>query len=269
MLNLANDVTPKPNELKNIKSRVGDGKVRRELEDIINVYAVLDANKVQLPRFLAADSDRVPTFKDIDVCKFSATLMDIVDKIDVLSCSMKKITDRTTSQSTAQVSTTAPSCVLLPDPEQSGGLGLDESVNINKGWSVIVNGRPVSADLVPSFASRVLSSQPIPIKPVGRKIVGARSDSSTKIAATPAASKFWHIFVGRVDKDTEELAIKEFLEGNGIIVAEVRKLKATKDWQANSSAFRVSVAFSCKDSVMSSDLWPENVVVRDWFFKPK
>jgi hypothetical protein len=43
--------------------------------------------------------------------------------------------------------------------------------------------------------------------------------------------------------------------------------KPTEDWQLNSAAFRISVAYENKDSVMDPNLWPVNVVVRDLYFK--
>ena len=77
------------------------------------------------------------------------------------------------------------------------------------------------------------------------------------------------MFIGRLNKDTVEDDIKSFLTDNGLSVLEVRKLKPTQEWQEKSAAFRVSVALSCKEAVMNADMWPGNVEVRDWVFKPK
>ena len=66
---------------------------------------------------------------------------------------------------------------------------------------------------------------------------------------------------------TEEADLKNFEEECGIAVTSVQKLKPREKWQERTSAFRVIIALSCKDSVMDPNLWPESVEVRDWLFK--
>jgi len=102
-------------------------------------------------------------------------------------------------------------------------------------------------------------------------IVGSKSTVGKIVAseASVAFNKSWHVFVGKLGKDVDEERLKDHLQDNGITVTEIRKLKATQPWQEKSSAFRVSVALACQDDIMNPDVWPENVKVRDWFFKPK
>ena len=124
-------------------------------------------------------------------------------------------------------------------------------------WSTIVNGRAV-----PGSSATVKMNREAPAR---RKIVGVRNPEGTKI--TSSAKGVWHLFVGRLSRDTQEDALKEYLESNGIIISEIRRLKPNQDWQEKVSAFRVSIALKCKDIVMDADLWPDNVEVRDWVFK--
>ena len=100
-----------------------------------------------------------------------------------------------------------------------------------------------------------------------RKIVGVRKPEGSKIVASTKG--VWHLFVGRLAKDTNEDELRDYLETNGISVSEVRKLKPNQEWQEKVSAFRLSISHKCKDTVMDADLWPDNVEVRDWVFKPK
>ena len=100
-----------------------------------------------------------------------------------------------------------------------------------------------------------------------RRIIGASKTSSAKVASASVGQ--WHVFIGRVNKDTDVNSIKEFLEENGISVLEVKKLTAKQTWQEKSAAFHVSVALRFKDAIMNADIWPDNVEVRDWYFKPK
>jgi len=103
-----------------------------------------------------------------------------------------------------------------------------------------------------------------------RKVVGTRRVSTSTSKLMPSTDKkLWHIYIGKLSKETSDEDIKSYLEENDIKVSEVRKLKATQEWQEKSSAFRVSIDLSCKDSVMEDKLWPSDVDVRDWYFKPR
>jgi hypothetical protein len=126
-------------------------------------------------------------------------------------------------------------------------------------WSLVgANGKAV----------KPLSPLP-PSRPPLKKIVGVKSSASKLTASGTAATRAAHFFIGKLDKDTTTDEIKEFLIDIGAEVIEVRKLKATEEWQKRSSAFRVMVEHKCKDMILCPDLWPEHVEIREWFFKPK
>ena len=95
-------------------------------------------------------------------------------------------------------------------------------------------------------------------------------------AAVPAglkssrgSSSSWHVFIGKLEPDTTEQDVKDHLINNGITVLNVVKLKPVQKWQEKSSAFKISVVDLHKCDIMKADLWPENVEVRDWVFKPR
>jgi hypothetical protein len=73
----ADKCSPKIDELVNIKPRVGDGKSRRSMEDIVNIYSYLDVKKIKLPQVLAADCSRIPTLRDFDIGKLSNKIDDM------------------------------------------------------------------------------------------------------------------------------------------------------------------------------------------------
>jgi len=133
-------------------------------------------------------------------------------------------------------------------------------------WMTMVKGRAASCMDHALGASRIPPPPPPPVD-TRRKIVGARKSDGAKITSSTAGQ--WHIFIGRLGKDTQESDIKEFLEENNVTVKSIFKLKAAQPWQETSAAFRVSVTLDCKDSIMNADLWPDNVEVRDWVFKQK
>src|SRR2546425_4854287 len=77
IVEFAENCTPKVDELKNIKPRVGDGRNRRIIEDIFNIYAALDVKKVKLPQIVAADTNRIPSIREIDFGKISAKIIEV------------------------------------------------------------------------------------------------------------------------------------------------------------------------------------------------
>ena len=88
LTNVADKSKIKIDEIKKIKSHTGDGKLRRDIEDICVLYAGL-VNKDVLPLFLASDTDRIPCFDSADVKK-SLDVMSgkLSDKMDEISSSV-------------------------------------------------------------------------------------------------------------------------------------------------------------------------------------
>ena len=153
---------------------------------------------------------------------------------------------------------------VLPSASVAHGSGDQNSIPVGSdggAWTVVRNNGSKSP--LTSAAAVGLSSKDQP----RRRIIGSNKVTGAKISSASVGQ--WHVFIGRVDKNTDEDAIKDFLEFNNISVLEVRKLKAMQPWQEKSSAFHVSVSLKCKDDIMNADLWPDNVEVRDWVFKPK
>ena len=102
-----------------------------------------------------------------------------------------------------------------------------------------------------------------------RKIIGCSSSTSLRIKLSRTKPSSWHIFIGKLEPETTEQDIKDHLLGNGITVSSIVKLKAVQKWHEKSAAFKISVEEQFKDNIMSADLWPENVEIRDWVFKPR
>ena len=91
LLELADKLNPRADELKKIKPRVGDGKIRHGTADILQVYAVLDARNAHMPRFLAADTMCIPTFKDIKLTAVNASITDILTKDNEINSTSNKL----------------------------------------------------------------------------------------------------------------------------------------------------------------------------------
>ncbi len=301
-------ITPKADELKKIKPRVGDGKLRRDVDDVLAIFTIMDNRKVVMPRFLAADTSRIPSFREIDLYKISAHVVGLETKMSEVNAKMdaqaasiaalmQQSTSAASSSPTADIATKVSEISAKIDSQAAAITSL--SLQASEKTSAPPSGAPISTEsssacrttvdlpLAPGNAwftvmpggRAVLSSAvpaesrpPPPAQPERRRVFGtmATAASSSKITASrSSADKTWTVYIGRLNKDTGEDDLKEHLEDMDIKVAEIRKLKATQPWQAKSSAFCVTIAHKCKDAIMSADLWPDNVEVRDWFYKPK
>ena len=260
LLEAADSITPKPDEFKKIKTnRVGNEKLRRDLDDLLLLYSVMDARKQDMPRFLAENVDRIPSFRDFEVSKLTISLSDITEKVDNLRDAVKKVSETSLSTIATQaamlaslneVSSGATSSTSGNEDSSTDGVTPSTSgAVVATGWNTIVRGRAIPEDRLrdPKPAiSNVAQNR--------RKIVGSRTGPDAKISASTTLSsenKSWHLFIGRLHQDTTEEILKVHLTENGIIVNGIKKINATKDWQRNSAAFRVSVGFNDKDSVMT------------------
>jgi hypothetical protein len=286
----------KIDELKQIKSRIGDGKKMREVEDIYTVYSALRNrdDRPTISHFYAADISRILTKQAFDLSNVHVSLQEIKlsfnDKLNELSDNLTQeitklktqieksteITDRssTTRQPTYTVTERQDeiSDSSMQDIDISGlpnlALNADTTNTVNIPWNLVLS-RSAAATLRKSTSA---ISHPKPVR--GQRKTGAakNSDANPNPSTLTAAIKTpgpWHIYVGKMSPDATEDLVKQHLEANGIEVIRTSKLKAEKEWQKKSSAFRISIANQYKDSVMDPNLWPQGIEVRDWVFKEK
>jgi len=97
------------------------------------------------------------------------------------------------------------------------------------------------------------------------KVIGKLQTASRIKSSGMAAQK--NVFC--VSNLAAELTVKDvlaFLEENEITVSSCGPAK-TKF--ADTSAFRVCIPAGERDKFTCPDIWPEDVIIRDWFFKPK
>lgn len=303
LYDIAETLQPKADELKAVKkTRVGDGRVRREVEDLLLIYSVLDARKHKLPLFYAANSSRVPSLQDFEICKLtacitaikdslevvggnvsavldaSAGIPDIKDSLEVVSGNMAAVRDAsvTTQTNSSSFSATTPNPLLSADsaPSHRPTSNQDQSLtngNMLTNYSDAI--RLGSACQATNSGTDRSSWHVQHNKRERRRITGANKsvkiDSGNRDIPKAPAPKFWHIFVSRMSKDVLVNDVTELLSNSGINVNKVTKLEAKMNWQKKFSAFRVSIDVKQKNDVMNPDIWPEDVDVRDWIFTKK
>jgi hypothetical protein len=332
IVEFAEKITPRIEELGSVKPRVGDGKTRRSMEDVLNVYGLLDQKKIKLPSILAADCCRIPSLKDLDIgklsnriddirsllatemcnlgTKFSSSLNDIHISnnrvLDELKVSVAMVTDNavssinsTTDDARSNMSSICSSAIAaLSASSTELKLTMDKQSSDLSSVSSAVDGIMVATKQAETYAEKLINSantmgpdvrpwytmvsgkprlldldtEKLGVTQVDsnrRKIIGCNSTGVTKLKSSRDSTASWHVFVGKLEPDTTDQDLKDHLLSNGITVFNIVKLKAVQKWQEKCAAFKISVADIHKCDIMKADLWPENVLVRDWVFKPR
>lgn len=261
------ELAPDPEELlKKVKNRVGTGRMGRELEDIYLIFSTLYEKKVTMPLFLAANTFRIPLMTDFDIGKLNGSLSTMADTMEELKASMGKLAEVSATAVAAQGAAVAAirevKSANFVTPCPTANWDGNNNASTVAQWNTIVNGRAVPGLPQHSFAPMA------PAQPLRRTVVGTRSVMSGKRLAS-SGSKHFCAFVSKLDKDTSEEDVKEFMEESGVHGAEIRKIDPTQEWHKKCSAFRVAVPFRYKEMLMSPDLWPDSAEIREWVFKPK
>jgi hypothetical protein len=99
-----------------------------------------------------------------------------------------------------------------------------------------------------------------------KKPASSSLSSSSSLKTVPRQAV---CFVGRLDIDTEETQLRDYLQGFGISNAMCRKLAAKDGRTFNTAAFRVACAFDFRDKLFDMSNWPEGTELREWVFQKK
>ena len=117
----------------------------------------------------------------------------------------------------------------------------------------------------PSTAQLPPTVRFMPTRNARPRIVGRNATGSAIISSGKVVNK--RIFcVNNVDSKFTEEDIKTFLESNNIRVISCFLAKSK---YIGSKAFRVCITADSLDLFFNADFWPQDVVISEWFFKPK
>ena len=82
----------------------GNGRKKRQCEDLLSIYETLDKAECELPRFVAEDLNKVPSIKASDayMCVLVSKITDLTEVVDQLRMQVsdlrKHVSDSTISQ---------------------------------------------------------------------------------------------------------------------------------------------------------------------------
>jgi len=221
---------------------------RAEADDIIHMLVLLDVNKVLLPKFVIGDPDRVPSgihtadnsdptllefrtlMQDV-IVKFTESMNTIVQRLDSLEARLSFMTTSvlksTPELNKSRQSTAAdkPATLIPQDPTQemstsNSGMGTDENVAATS-WADQAKG------LVGAGSKLVFTDR--------RSSVRLRDQSST--STVKGVPRQLTCFVSRLHIDVTGEELATFLQSQGILDAQCRKLSAKNGRVFRTSAF--------------------------------
>ena len=73
--------------------RQGDSKKKRETEDLINLYEIIDKEKYEIPTYVAVNVNNIPNFsaENADICVKMAKMMDAQKSIDLMRNQLNEV----------------------------------------------------------------------------------------------------------------------------------------------------------------------------------
>ena len=248
-----------------IQRKVSDNKRRLDTEDLLNLYADLDAAKVPLPTFTAGNLRRIPPFEPdaTDFCSLAMTVRQLQSQVAVLQDGLSKVTagpanaanspvgglvDVPQSDNVSQIPT------IVPDV--SGTTTADDSSG-QPSWAATAR---ADADKW-TVQEKKTSSRPKPQV----KIRGSAVNSD-KIKSVP---RVLAAYVGRLQKETTQEELTEYLSNVGMRGVMCKKLVPKNGKVYNTAAFYVTCCAESKDLFYNEGCWPEGVEVRDWVYYSK
>ena len=280
----ANDTGILPESLPRLRIRRGEKKRESDAGDIIELWRALDAAKAELPLFVAADQKRIPpvTVSGSDLSVMSTNMIEMRTQLKQMAAAQKQLADTVNKmqlkmmtmpeQIAERVGSTAEFPVLGAKPidGQTKSLQpLSSSINIGTGSSDL--SPTVSntwSDLVEAVAAAGGLQKPTlkPAKPTSPKVIRGMKDVSSGPKGVPRRLT---AFVGRLDLNTTEEDLKQYLLDAGIIDPYCKKLAAKDNRKFRTAAFMVSCDSSCKTAFHDESIWPAGCELRDWVFYKK
>lgn len=255
-----------------IMRKTADPAQRRqhEADDLLQMLILLDVNKVELPKFVADDLDRIPSAVLMvdstatspsgfasDFASLMSTFKTMME--DVLRSVERNMSDVVTKRldDMERKLTGSSSYGSMPAPRQlvPETQGVQDTVS---GQSTSLSWSDHAKDLGNADPSTVFKN--ITTKPRVR-VRGQAATSSLK-----AVPRQLTCFVGRIHQDVTEEDLAGFLKDRGISDVRCRKLIPKDGRVFNTAAFRVSCSAEYESIFYDESQWPAGAELRDWVF---
>lgn len=247
--------------------RKGENRLRTSVDDLLNLFALLDVNKAKLPQFVAANLSRLPTLT-VDssaVSELGALVRELRQQVEDLS---KKVDDMKTVISGATYNAPPPPPLSLPLP-RDGSMPVhhdaDETTRVKD--YVVEDGAVTTIGT--SWAKMASTLTPNSFRPRIPQPAPPRRGTGHANGNVKAVPRPLTCFVGRLDPATTADQLCQYLAEVGIMDANCLKLKTPSGRVFNTAAFRVSCREEFRHLFYDEANWPEGAELRDWIFKPR
>lgn len=270
----------KPDGVPRHKKRQGDNRKTADCDDLLQLFAALDAAKVSLPKFVAVDLTRVPSVApgDVDIYTLAAGMENMkrqmnsvftrLSAVESQACCEKAVFDvadwPTLSSKTAWSSSKTktgqvPGVGMVVQPTVNRELR-DEDTQLKGVGGVTSDESDWQFQRKKKNSSPPASSrQYVPIR-----IKGSRGDAD-RIKTVPRR-KLLAAYVGRLHPDTTADDLHKYLMDEGLKGVVCKKLSNKDGKTFNTAAFYVTCCEESKDLFYSEQCWPEGVELRDWVY---
>jgi len=276
------------NNVPSYIERKGNNRQRASVDDLLTLYALLDVHKVKLPVYVAANPLRLPGFtvptKNAAVDEISALAALVYELRDQVSSLTNKLDELRVhchlgGASGGNSANVGDQGGIHGAGSANGGTGINQgNVGCQSAAPIVI--RPVVQGPQPStlgqstpatlplggWASKAaaLASADDPFSNAMRPalIRGKRSTESVK-----SVPRQLTCFVGRLDPNTTDESLRDFLAEAGIEDVECKKLVAKNGRVFKTAAFRVSCRAEFRDLFYNEESWPEGAELRDWVFR--
>src|SRR6218665_2985916 len=214
--------------LPRLVKRKGDSKVKMDVEDILALWNFSDGKLelANLPKFVAANVDRIPSIKpeDLDIFILAQKVAAIEGQLKLQAIAADEATRKAdldvNNEVTSGKDEEAPA-KPINTWAAAVGASLDKGSNQeprSKVYQTKDNGSWVT----------VVKKRSTPAQPQQR-IVWKGGTKTIKALSTE--KKLWHLFVGCLSPETTVDNLAKHLEDNGISVVSCRMLERKEKWQ--------------------------------------
>jgi hypothetical protein len=240
----------------------------RDTEDIVTLFALMDAKKVLLPMFITinlAGLPPIPTGTSTQphpvnraVVALQASVRELQKQMDTVLLKLDEIKVGQTSvhsaSTTAQSSKNAFVDYFAPLADATGVLN-----------QITGQSKPLQPSWADHAARIALNRQPFrPSPTLQNKLIYGKGPVSSLVEAVP---RQLICVAGRLDKERTAEDLQAYLVDAGIRDAVCRKLVPNNGMTFKTTAFRVSCGSQYKDLFCNESAWPEGCELRDWYNK--
>jgi len=243
---------------------------RSEADDLIHMLTLLDVNKIDVPKCVISDPDRIPSTPSCTwntascdtplftmmssvqqvVAKFAETMNTVIQRLDGLEAKLSAVQNiQSSTVMQEQPNLCAPVAHMLTE-EKLPTSASPEVQPATKSWS------DQAKDLRDAAPNLVFSNRRPSVRVRGQAATGSVKGVLRQLTC----------FVSRLHLDVSEEELTTYLQNQGILDAKCRKMSAKDGRVFRTSAFRVSCSSRYESLFYDEATWPEGAELRDWVF---